>query len=88
MSALTLSLCSNFHDCVQLDEFERERVLHFLPPDGEFTIINYRITGDFRTPFRIFPFVEELSPMNIELVLKIRADMPETNYGANVLVRM
>jgi AP-4 complex subunit mu-1 len=26
--------------------------------------------------------------MNIELVLKIRADMPETNYGANVLVRI
>jgi AP-4 complex subunit mu-1 len=42
--AVVLDDC-NFHDCVQLDEFERERVLHFLPPDGEFTIINYRITG-------------------------------------------
>lgn len=52
----------NFHDCVQLDEFERDRVLIFQPPDGEFTVINYRITGDFRAPFRIFPFVEELSP--------------------------
>jgi AP-4 complex subunit mu-1 len=42
--AVVLDDC-NFHDCVQLDEFERERVLHFVPPDGEFTVINYRITG-------------------------------------------
>lgn len=77
----------NFHECVQLDEFERDRVLIFQPPDGEFTVINYRITGDFRAPFRIFPFVEELSPTKIEMVLKIRADMPETNYGANVIIR-
>ena len=78
----------NFHEVAQLDEFERERVISFLPPDGEFTLINYRITGDFRAPFRIFPFVEELSSTQIELVIKVRADMPETNYGANVLARI
>ena len=63
-------------------------MISFLPPDGEFTLINYRITGDFRAPFRIFPFVEELSSTQIELVIKVRADMPETNYGANVLARI
>ena len=78
----------NFHECAQLDEFERERVISFLPPDGEFTLINYRINGDYRAPFRIFPFVEELSRTQIELVIKVRADMPETNYGANVLLRI
>lgn len=77
----------NFHDCIQLDEFERDRVLIFQPPDGEFTVINYRVTGEFRAPFRIFPFVEELSPTKIEMVLKIRADMPDSNYGANVIIR-
>jgi AP-4 complex subunit mu-1 len=35
----------NFHDCVQLAEFENDRVLTFLPPEGEFTVINYRTTG-------------------------------------------
>ncbi|KAF0686676.1 Aste57867_21518 [Aphanomyces stellatus] len=77
----------NFHECVQLDEFERDRVLVFTPPDGEFTVINYRITGDFRAPFRIFPFVEETSPTKIDMVLKVRADMPDNNYGANVIIR-
>ncbi|EQC42179.1 hypothetical protein SDRG_01018 [Saprolegnia diclina VS20] len=77
----------NFHECVQLDEFERDRVLTFTPPDGEFTVMNYRLTGEFRSPFKIFPYVEEVSPTKIEMVVKVRADMPDTNYGANVIIR-
>lgn len=83
--ALVLDDC-NFHDCVQLDEFAESRVLSFVPPDGEFIVMNYRITGDFRAPFRIFPFVEEMSPTQVELIIKVRADIPEANYGSNVHV--
>lgn len=77
----------NFHECIQTEEFERDRILIFQPPDGEFTVINYRVTGEFRAPFRIFPFVEEISPTKVEILLKIRADMPDNNYGANVIIR-
>ena len=45
-----------------------------------------RLTGEFSSPFRIFPFVEEMSPHRIELIVKVRADIPEQNYGANVRV--
>ncbi len=48
---------------------------------GEFVVMNYRITSDFRTPFRIFPFFELTSPYKVELIVKVRADIPETNYG-------
>jgi hypothetical protein len=34
--------------------------------------MNYRVTGEFRAPFRLFPFVEETSPYKVELVLKVR----------------
>lgn len=77
----------NFHECVQLDEFESAKTLSLIPPDGEFVVMNYRITGDFRAPFRIFPFVEESSPHKVELLLKVRADIPDTNYGANVTIK-
>jgi AP-4 complex subunit mu-1 len=77
----------NFHECVNLDEFTPAvRVLSFIPPDGEFTVMNYRITGDFRTPFRIFPFIETPSPFKVELIIKVRADIPDQNYGGNVSV--
>jgi len=76
----------NFHEVVNTEAFESEKILSFLPPDGEFTVMNYRITSDFRTPFRIFPFFELASPHKFELIVKIRADIPEQNYGANVIV--
>jgi len=74
----------NFHECVNTEDFDSGRILSFLPPDGEFTVMNYRITSDFRTPFRIFPFFELVSPYKIELIVKVRADIPDHNYGGNV----
>ena len=79
---------ANFHDCVQLAEFEHDRVLTFLPPEGEFTVINYRTTGDFRAPFRVHPYIEEISDTQIEVTMKVKAEMPEQNYGSNVLIKI
>merc|ERR1719221_1825474 len=58
----------------------------FFPPDGEFVVMNYRVTGDFRVPFRIFPFVEQQTAHKIEITIKVRADVPEQNYGGNVQI--
>lgn len=76
----------NFHECCNLENFDSQRLLSFVPPDGEFVVMNYRITNDFRTPFRIFPFFELVKPYKIELIIKIRADIPEHNYGGNVVI--
>jgi AP-4 complex subunit mu-1 len=81
-----------FHECVHLDEFESSRTLHFLPPDGEFAVLNYRITSDFRVPFKLYPSIDENSAtaggykMDVNIV--IRAEIPEGNYGSNVTIRM
>ena len=63
----------NFHDCMNLDRFEGERLLCFNPPEGEFTACNYRITTSFRPPFKIRPMVEEKSETKIELILQVGA---------------
>jgi len=55
----------NFHECVNLEEFELSRTLTFQPPDGEFTVLNYRVANEFRQPFRIFPFFELVSPHKV-----------------------
>lgn len=83
--AVVLDDC-NFHECVDLQDFSEYRTLSFYPPDGEFAVMNYRITGDFRVPFRIFPFVEQTTPHKVEITIKVRADIPEQNYGGNVQV--
>ncbi len=32
-----------FHQCVELNKFESERVIEFVPPDGEFELMQYRL---------------------------------------------
>ena len=78
----------NFNNCVNLTEFESARTLSFYPPDGEFVVLNYRITGEFRTPFRIFPSIEEVEPKKLEISVMIRAEIPGNHFGANVIVEM
>ena len=38
--------CS-FHECVDATDFEAMRTLTIQPPDGEFLVMNYRITAEF-----------------------------------------
>eukprot|EP00537_Pseudo-nitzschia_pungens_P000919 CAMPEP_0172358946 /NCGR_PEP_ID=MMETSP1060-20121228/3215_1 /TAXON_ID=37318 /ORGANISM="Pseudo-nitzschia pungens, Strain cf. cingulata" /LENGTH=477 /DNA_ID=CAMNT_0013080387 /DNA_START=54 /DNA_END=1490 /DNA_ORIENTATION=- len=78
----------NFNEIVNLSEFESARTLSFVPPDGEFVVLNYRVTGDFTTPFRIIPSIEEVEPKKLEITVLIRADMPANHFGANVSVEI
>eukprot|EP00940_MAST-03C_sp_MAST-3C-sp2_P002332 g2332.t1 len=78
----------NFHECVKLDDFEETRKLNFLPPEGEFVVMNYRMTSEFDAPFKISPLLEAITDYQVEMILKIRADIPTKNYGANVQVTM
>ena len=78
----------NFHECVRLDEFENQKLLKFLPPEGEFSLMNYRITADYRPPFRLYPNLEEVGPQKLELTVVMRAEMPEGNHGSNIRIQI
>ena len=43
----------NFHPKVQYKNFESTKKLYIIPPDGEFTLMNYRVTNEFSPPFKI-----------------------------------
>ena len=78
----------NFHDCMNLEKFESERLLSFNPPEGEFTALNYRMTTGFHPPFTIRPMMEEKSETKIELILQIRADFEPDVDANNVFVSL
>ena len=48
----------NFHESVNYGEFLLNKALKVSPPEGEFVLMNYRITADFNAPFKIFTFFE------------------------------
>jgi len=78
----------NFNDCVNLSEWEHGRTLSFYPPDGEFVVLNYRMTGEFKSPFRIFPSIEEVEPNKLEISIHVRAEIPDNHFGANVSIEV
>lgn len=78
----------NFNDCVNLSEWEQGRTLSFHPPDGEFVVLNYRMTGEFKTPFRLFPAIEEVAPHTLEISVHVRAEIPDNHFGANVQIEV
>ncbi len=43
------------------------------PPDGEFLVMNYRSNGEYSAPFRIYPFVDEISGYKLQFTVKVRA---------------
>lgn len=43
-----------FHQCVRLSKFENERIITFIPPDGEFTVMSYRLLS---TQFLMKPLI-------------------------------
>lgn len=58
-----------FHQCVRLARFENDRTISFIPPDGEFELMSYRLNTQATTfpasPFRPF----RAPPFQIPLVL-------------------
>lgn len=47
-----------FHRCVRLGKFDTERTITFIPPDGEFELMRYRVTSCSQ-PFRLIPTIKE-----------------------------
>ena len=46
--------CS-FHPCVRYSRFERDNVVSFVPPDGEFELMKYRISQNTQRGHTIAP---------------------------------
>lgn len=49
--------------------------------------MNYRITTEFSTPFRVYPIIDEISPYKLELNLKIKATFPKENIASFVVIK-
>lgn len=39
-----------FHQCVRLSRFENDRTISFIPPDGEFELMSYRLNTHVSAP--------------------------------------
>ena len=43
-----------FHQCVKLSDFNKDRTITFIPPDGVFELMTYRVSENVIIPFKVF----------------------------------
>lgn len=78
----------NFHESVHLESFDLDRTLTLVPPDGEFSVMNYRMTQEFKPPFRVNALIEEAGAFKAEVILKVRADFASSITANTIAVHM
>jgi len=45
----------SFHPCVRYNRFEQNKVLSFVPPDGNYKLMSYRVKGQLQLPLYVKP---------------------------------
>ncbi|KAL2892904.1 AP-4 complex subunit mu [Bienertia sinuspersici] len=78
----------NFHESVHLDNFDLDRTLSLVPSDGEFSVMNYRMTQEFKPPFRVNALIEEAGALKAEVIIKVRAEFPSSATANTIQVQM
>lgn len=64
-----------FHQCVRLSQFDASRSIAFIPPDGKFTLMRYRIANNVELPFRVTPlFKRDTNTLSASIALHFTVD--------------
>ena len=77
-----------FHRCVRLGKFDAERTITFIPPDGEFELMRYRVTDNINLPFKLLPAIQEMDKSHVSIALKASANFSNKLYANNFVVKI
>lgn len=73
-----------FHQCVRLNKFETERNISFIPPDGEFELMTYRLDTQVKPLIWVECIVENFSRSKIEYLVKAKTQFKSKSIANNV----
>lgn len=85
--SVTLEDCQ-FHQCVKLGKFDSDRIISFVPPDGEFELMRYRATENVNLPFKVHAIVNEVGKTKVEYSILVRSNFGSKLFATNVVVRI
>eukprot|EP01060_Flectonema_neradi_P015028 TRINITY_DN2170_c4_g1_i1.p1 TRINITY_DN2170_c4_g1~~TRINITY_DN2170_c4_g1_i1.p1 ORF type:complete len:450 (+),score=81.85 TRINITY_DN2170_c4_g1_i1:36-1352(+) len=76
-----------FHQCVMLNKFDDDRTIAFIPPDGDFELMTYRL------PCRVKPIIDVSSQVErhgtrLEILVKVKSMFPKSSVASNVVIRI
>lgn len=75
-----------FHQCVRLSRFEAERTISFIPPDGEFELMSYRLTTQVKPLIWVEAVVEKHTHSRVEYMVKAKSQFKRQSIANHVEV--
>ncbi|KAL6074231.1 AP-1 adaptor complex mu subunit Apm1 [Balamuthia mandrillaris] len=75
-----------FHQCVGLTRFESDRTISFVPPDGEFELMSYRLNTRARPLIWVEAIVESHKGSRVEYLVKVRSQFNPRLTANNVAI--
>lgn len=77
-----------FHQCVKLNRFESDRTISFIPPDGDFDLMSYRLNTKVKPMINVECQVEKHGSSRIEYMVKCSSQYKKTSSanGVEILI--
>jgi len=76
----------SFHQCVKISKFDSDRTISFVPPDGEFELMTYRLNTNVKPLIWIEAIVESHSHSRVEYLVKARSQFKQRSTANNVQI--
>jgi AP-1 complex subunit mu len=73
-----------FHQCVRLARFDNDRTISFIPPDGDFDLMTYRLNTQVKPLIWVEAVVEPHKGSRIEYMVKTRSQFKSRSVANNV----
>ena len=75
-----------FHQCVNKKKFENERIIEFIPPDGEFELMSYRLDMQIKPLISVKITINNISETRIEYIAKAKTNFKNRSVANNVSI--
>ncbi|CAO4363678.1 unnamed protein product [Caenorhabditis nigoni] len=73
-----------FHQCVRLSRFDTDRTISFIPPDGAFELMSYRLTTVVKPLIWIETSIERHSHSRVSFIIKAKSQFKRRSTANNV----
>lgn len=73
-----------FHQCVRLTRFENDRTISFIPPDGDFELMSYRLSTHVKPLIWVESVIEKHPHSRVEYMIKAKSQFKRRSTANQV----
>jgi len=75
-----------FHQCVRLSRFDNDRTISFIPPDGEFELMSYRLNTNVKPLIWVEAIIDPHAHSRVEYMIKAKSQFKARSIANNVQI--